>query len=59
MDILKLKLKYSQQATMLLRAMRDFNEDDFIDWYAQQPIGGNLIMNYLTGREDKKNGNIK
>jgi hypothetical protein len=59
MDILKLNLKYSQQAIMLLRAMKDFNEDNFIEWYSKQPIGGNLIMNYLTEREEKKNGNIK
>ena len=57
-----MKLNYSAQAEIMIKALKDFDRADFEAWYlANLPIGNKVIFDYLLFKytEEKKHGNIK
>lgn len=57
-----MKLNYSEQANILIKALKDFDRADFEAWYlAHLPIGNKTIFDYLLFKdtEAKKHGNFK
>jgi len=54
-----MKLNYSQQAEIMIKALKDFDRADFEAWYfANLPVGSTNLLEYILfkEKENKSNG---
>lgn len=44
-------MEFSTQAMSLIKRLKDFNEDDFREWFLNQRIGTSYVFQYLEWRD--------